>query len=75
MIPPAANGTCLHPRFSEFVARTDAFDPTERVSPRVSAVLFHSECDGLATGAILAKALERIGHRVAVEATGKGGSA
>ena len=42
---------------------------------RTVAVLCHSDCDGLAAGAILAKALGRAGHRVAVEVTGKGGSA
>lgn len=42
---------------------------------RPVAVLCHSDCDGLAAGAILAKSLERAGHAVAVEVTGKGGSA
>jgi single-stranded-DNA-specific exonuclease len=44
-------------------------------SGRTVAVLCHSDCDGLAAGVILAKALGRAGHRVAVEVTGKGGSA
>ena len=42
---------------------------------RPVAVLCHSDCDGLGAGAILSKALGRLGHTVAVEVTGKGGSA
>ena len=39
------------------------------------AVLCHSDCDGLASGVILAEALRRAGRTVRLEATGKGGSA
>ncbi|MBX9627377.1 MAG: hypothetical protein K2X82_26475 [Gemmataceae bacterium] len=42
---------------------------------RPVAVLCHSDCDGIGAGAVLVKALERLGHTVAVEVTGKGGSA
>lgn len=38
---------------------------------RPIGVLCHSDVDGLAAGAILARTLERIGHTVAVEVTGK----
>jgi single-stranded-DNA-specific exonuclease len=51
-------------------------DFVRRLAPgRPVAVLGHSDGDGLAAGAILAKALERAGHAVAVEVTGKGGGA
>lgn len=60
----------LAPLAAPFRAFADRFAPGRPV-----AVLCHSDCDGLAAGAILAKALERAGHRVAVEVTGKGGSA
>lgn len=53
-----------------FPAFADRFRPGRPV-----AVLCHSDCDGLAAGVILAKAFERTGHTVAVEITGKGGSA
>jgi single-stranded-DNA-specific exonuclease len=55
----------------------DPFRPfAARLAPgRPVAVLCHSDCDGLAAGTVLAKALERAGHAVAVEVTGKGGSA
>src|SRR3954452_12754715 len=39
---------------------------------RPVAILCHSDADGLAAGAILARALRRAGNAVAVEATGKG---
>lgn len=42
------------------------------VPGRPMAVLCHSDADGLAAGAILARALRRAGHAVAAEATGKG---
>lgn len=42
---------------------------------RPVAVLCHSDCDGIGAGAILVRALEPLGHTVAVEVTGKGGSA
>ena len=42
------------------------------VPGRPVAVLCHSDADGLAAGAILARALRRAGHAVAVEVTGKG---
>jgi single-stranded-DNA-specific exonuclease len=42
---------------------------------RPVAVLCHGDCDGIGAGAILVKALGRLGHAVAVEVTGKGGSA
>lgn len=53
--------------FRPFVDRLDRGRPV--------AVLCHSDCDGLAAGAILAKSLERAGHATALEVTGKGGSA
>src|SRR3954453_444767 len=39
---------------------------------RPGGILCHSDADGLAAGAIMARALRRAGHAVAVEATGKG---
>lgn len=53
--------------FAEFVGRLTPGRPV--------AVLCHSDCDGLGAGAVLVKALQRLGHAVAVEVTGKGGSA
>lgn len=42
---------------------------------RPVAVLCHSDCDGIGAGAVLVKTLRRLGHAVAAEVTGKGGSA
>lgn len=39
------------------------------------AVLCHSDVDGLAAGAILARTLQRLGHTVVTEVTGKGENA
>ena len=58
---------CIHElqdRFRAFVDRL-ASGPT-------IAVLCHSDADGIAAGAILARALRQVGHTVAVEATRKG---
>jgi len=52
--------------FRPFVGRLDRGRP--------AAVLCHSDCDGLAAGAILAKSLDRAGHTISLEVTGKGGS-
>src|SRR4051812_40650973 len=54
----------LRDRFRRFAAGL--------VPGRMVALLCHSDADGLAAGAILARALRRAGHAVAVESTGKG---
>lgn len=51
-------------QFQQFVAPLAVGPPL--------GVLCHSDVDGLAAGAILARALERLGHSVVVEVTGKG---
>jgi single-stranded-DNA-specific exonuclease len=51
-------------RFQAFVGRLNP-------GPTI-AVLCHSDADGIAAGAILARSLQRIGHHVVVEVTGKG---
>lgn len=48
-------------------------DFTARLSPGSSVVvLCHSDADGLPAGAILARALRRVGHTALTEVTGKG---
>lgn len=61
------------PTVAELVAPFKHFVAT--LSPGPVAVLCHSDCDGLASGVLLAKALERAGKTVHLEVTGKGGSA
>lgn len=54
-------------QFQQFVASLALGQPV--------GVLCHSDADGLAAGAILARTLERLGHRPVVDVTGKGESA
>jgi single-stranded-DNA-specific exonuclease len=57
----------LQQQFQAFVGR---FSPGPAI-----AVLCHSDADGIAAGAILARVLQGSGHRVAIEVTGKGENA
>lgn len=57
----------INARFQAFVERLDTHQSI--------VVLCHSDVDGLAAGAILTRALQRAGHTIHVEVTGKGENA